>query len=281
MQDCLQLLIKKLRHLQHGLNIEFRNDKFFHNKLINACNEVLACQYACFKPAESLIDLIKNLRSSIIIYSKSHFHEIESEIYFTDRRYHNNRHFENQYSERRPSSRYLKNFFNRFFFNRFPFSRSSYSNRSFENDSEKSLIPYNGEKKKCFVCDKKRCWSTKHIREEKDASRTRLKDRYYDRFNRSNNRDRFDVYFDQRVFQYMMDYIADYERMDSDADDLADEMGAFTVDMNINYNFKSIASTHVYSAYDATFLFSSEKDNILPDYRVIGPDLDQYSYVFY
>ena len=35
--DCLQLLIKELRHLQHGLNPDLCLDKFLYNKLINAC----------------------------------------------------------------------------------------------------------------------------------------------------------------------------------------------------------------------------------------------------
>ena len=34
--DCLQLLIKELRHLQHGLDLDLHIDKFLHNKLINA-----------------------------------------------------------------------------------------------------------------------------------------------------------------------------------------------------------------------------------------------------
>lgn len=41
--DCLQLLIKELRHLQHGLNPDLRTDKFLHNKLINACQELPVC----------------------------------------------------------------------------------------------------------------------------------------------------------------------------------------------------------------------------------------------
>ena len=35
--ECLQILIKDLRHLQHGLDIKLRTDDFLHNKLITAC----------------------------------------------------------------------------------------------------------------------------------------------------------------------------------------------------------------------------------------------------
>lgn len=34
MEEYLQLLIKNLRYLQHGLNIELQSDKFIYNKFI-------------------------------------------------------------------------------------------------------------------------------------------------------------------------------------------------------------------------------------------------------
>ena len=101
MHECFQLLIKELRHLQHDLDEEFRIDKFIHNKLITACQNVSACQYACFKPSDSLTGLINDLQSSITTFNKSHPHQAEnyqSEAYYTDRRY------RNQY-EKRPRSR--------------------------------------------------------------------------------------------------------------------------------------------------------------------------------
>jgi len=39
--NCLQLLIKELRYLQHGLNPDLYTDKFLYNKLINTCQELL------------------------------------------------------------------------------------------------------------------------------------------------------------------------------------------------------------------------------------------------
>ena len=38
--ECLQILIKDLRHLQHGLNVKLQMDDFLHNKLITACQEI-------------------------------------------------------------------------------------------------------------------------------------------------------------------------------------------------------------------------------------------------
>ena len=88
MEECLQLLIKDLRHLQHGLYVELRTDKFIHNKLINICQDIPACQYACFKPADSLAGLINNLRSLIITFQKANPDNIQTQAFFTDWCYH-------------------------------------------------------------------------------------------------------------------------------------------------------------------------------------------------
>jgi hypothetical protein len=123
-EECLQLLIKQLRHLQHGLNPELRSEKFIHNKLINACQNVTACQYACFKLSDSLADLINDLRSSIVTYQKANSaNSTETfEAFFTDRRYH-------------------KNFSSR---------PGNFSPRTNQN---RRYLP----KKKCFVCQKEEC----------------------------------------------------------------------------------------------------------------------------
>ena len=144
--DCLQLLIKELRHLQHGLDPDLRTDKFLHNKLINACQELPACQYACFKPSDSLTGLINNLRSSITTFEKSN--NENPQAFFTNRRYH----------RQHPRSPHR--------------TQSSSSGR------------YASSKKRCFVCHKEGYWSSKHSKEERDESKKKFKDRFSRRFNR-------------------------------------------------------------------------------------------------
>jgi hypothetical protein len=121
-EECLQLLIKQLRHLQHGLDPELRSEKFIHNKLINACQDVSACQYVCFKLSDSLVELINDLRSSIVIYQKANSTIETFETFFIDRRYH-------------------KNFSSR---------PGNFSPRINQN---RRYFP----KKKCFVCQKEGC----------------------------------------------------------------------------------------------------------------------------
>ncbi len=128
-EECLQLLIKQLRHLQHGLDSELRSEKFIHNKLINACQNVSACQYVCFKFSDSLADLINDLRSSIVIYQKANSIIETLKTFFIDRRYHKNFSFRiNNFSSRINQDR---RFQNRRFQNRF--------------------------KRRCFVCQKEEC----------------------------------------------------------------------------------------------------------------------------
>ncbi len=91
-EECLQLLIKQVRHLRHDLNSKLRSKKLIHNKFINACQNVFACQYVCFKLSDSLANLINDLKLSIIIYQKiNSTNFIETfETFFIDKRYHKN-----------------------------------------------------------------------------------------------------------------------------------------------------------------------------------------------
>jgi hypothetical protein len=150
-EDCLQLLIKELRHLQHGLDTDLRTDKFLHNKLINACQDLPACQYACFRPSDSLAGLINDLRSSITTWEKSNTGETSQ--FFTDRRYHHSNRF---HHSQRPS-------------------RSFRNNRSGNKDQKK---------KRCFVCDKEGCWSSNHSKEEREESRKKFRAKFNQRFDK-------------------------------------------------------------------------------------------------
>ncbi len=147
MEECLEKLIDELWHLQHGLDPELRTDRFIHNKLINTCHNLSTYQHACFKPADSLAELINDLCFLIITYTKVN---PTSEAFFTDRQYHKyDRRFEN-----------------------------SHSNQTQPRTSD------NRKTKKCFVCLKEGCWSFKHIKKERDKSRNRFKERFGQQFDR-------------------------------------------------------------------------------------------------
>lgn len=67
-KECLQLLIKNFHHLQYRLDTELRTDKYIHNIFISIGQDILACQYACFKSTDNPARLINNLHSSIITF---------------------------------------------------------------------------------------------------------------------------------------------------------------------------------------------------------------------
>ncbi len=136
MEECLQHFIQDLCHLQHGLDFELRTNKFIYNKLINACQDVPACQYVCFKPADRLASLINDLRSSIIIFQKANSDNTQTQAFFIDRRYHKQYHS----------------------------PLSAYARRDRGDNRGNNQAQIGG--KKCFVCNKEICWSSKYTREE-------------------------------------------------------------------------------------------------------------------
>lgn len=150
MQDCLQILIKDLRHIQHGLDPDFRKDSVFRNKLITACRGVEACRYACYMPSESIPGLINNLKSSIATWDENQ--PKETSQFFTDRRYHS------RTNAQRPQ--YLP--------------RTSQPRPRFSTQ----------DKKKCFICKKEGCWSSNHTKEEQESEKRRFKAQFNQRFDK-------------------------------------------------------------------------------------------------
>ena len=137
MIDYLNILINELRHLQHGLSSELQNELFMQNHFIIVCENVVACRLACYKHSPTLVDQIANLHISIISYEKSH-RSSETENFCTDRRYRGMEKFKLKQSSFR--------------------TQISYQSFRFRSPDRK---------KKCFVCEKKRCWSTNHSNKKK------------------------------------------------------------------------------------------------------------------
>ena len=233
MHDCFQILIKKLRHLQHDLKEKFQSDRFIHNKLITACQEVFACQYACFKSFDSLTDLINDLQSFIVIFSKSHPHQIENYqpdiAYYIDPRYRFRRRLSNDSNQ----------------------SHTSYDRE--KNNSDRAIVSYNSrqydrKKKRCFICNRTDCWSTNHTWKKRDASKTRLKKRFNESFNRSDHQSKKN--WKKRISQYIIEYVIDHENIDSDAE-LIEKMKAFIMKINAINDFKNII-------FSKSFVFISQ-----------------------
>ena len=75
--------------------------------------------------------------------------------------------------------------------------------------------PDENKTKKCFVCDKEGCWSTKHTKDERDEAKRRFKERLGRGFEKG-----------------VAHYIVDYEGVEADSkDSLDDEMEALMFDV--------------------------------------------------
>ncbi len=219
MNECLQLMIKELRHLQHDLESILRIDDFIHNKLVNACQEISACQYACFKPSDSLTELINDLKSSIVIYQKAHFTEFtfSSEFtFFTDRRYHRN--FPSRISQNR-----------------------EYQNRKYQNRKYQDQRNQGRTRKVCFVCQKEECWSTKHTKDEREDAKRKFKNRFVDQMNK-------------RIDQY----IAEYEELDSDENDQNTDSEMIKKIKALMIEFSSSLSSFEKNSNAETFIITFE-----------------------
>lgn len=193
--ECLQLLVTELRFLQPGLDISLRTDLFLHSKLVTACQDIKACEFACFKPSDTLSGLINDLQSSVITWEKTH--PSETAAFFTDRRFH--------HSEPRRDSRFTP----RYRPPRFP-SRFPPPNVSRFNSNRDLRPPF---KKRCFVCKKEGCWSTRHTDEEREASKAKFKDnferrtrQYITKYEGEEGDEQDDDSDDDRINQFIMDY---------------------------------------------------------------------------
>jgi hypothetical protein len=140
-EECLDILIKQLRKIQRGLSPEFRTEGSLRDKIINACNEVEACVYACLKPSPTLEGVCSDLRSSIIAYKRIHESKPSNQAFYTDRKYR---------TGPRPQ-------------NRFDRQNNRHQGKSSNNF-----------KKRCLMCKKEGCWSTKHPEKERKEAMNKL-----------------------------------------------------------------------------------------------------------
>ena len=192
-EDCLRIMVTELRRLQHGLDPDIRTDKTLYNKLILACRDVPACRYACYKPADTVPGLINDLRSSIITNTPQG--NLES----------------HQFHESETEQMFT--------------DRRYHSNRPNRGSSQPA--------KRCFVCKKESCWSTKHTKEEQEESKQRFRASLKPRLGRT---------FDRNPRQYITEFEGEEEDDDSE---LLNEVHEALIAANID-DFDCIEPTEAF-----------------------------------
>ena len=151
LSQCLEVVVDKLQKVHKGLSSNYHADYNLAEQLVNACQGVEACALVLMKPVTTFESVASDLRSAIGIYMRckqevprQHNTEPEQENgqYWVDRRYTGGR-------DRQGRGGFRGGFTGDHS------SRGRYERgRGGGNDGNNT--------KKCFVCGKRGCWSTKH-----------------------------------------------------------------------------------------------------------------------
>lgn len=153
LHEVLQMMLDKLQLCQRALGTDFSGETTLRTAVINACRGAPELEMALFKPATECEALFSDLRSSVETHvnratsQKFLTQNDEDELFYTDRRYR---------------------------FNGRGQPRSNFSYRNNVRNSRNAVRGGNRTqwKKKCFVCNREGCWSTKHTDEERRQARS-------------------------------------------------------------------------------------------------------------
>ncbi|KAF1357346.1 hypothetical protein EJ07DRAFT_128601, partial [Lizonia empirigonia] len=166
--QCLEEVIEKLHKVYLAMaQHNGQNETSLANQLLSACQGVKACTPVLMKPATSFAAVAADLRTAVGIWSRCEENEDrptqftyekpwpanegdKNDVFYTNRRY-------NQNETSRDGPRYGSPRFNNS-----PRPPGRYPPRP-QHD------------KKCFVCGKRGCWSTRHTLDERKESRRRYR----------------------------------------------------------------------------------------------------------
>ena len=189
--DCLQILFDKLQILQRGLTEFYQTDYSLRDQVISACQGVKECEMCLFKPADTFEGVCSELRSSIGTAMRSREIQQFNNYDVNSKNYENNYNLDydvnygNQYDQNWTDRTYRgegRGHGRSTLGHRGASSRgSSRANSSSRGGSYRG--GYQGNRgyqensfqKKCYICNKPGCWSTKHSTEERRQSQNRYR----------------------------------------------------------------------------------------------------------
>jgi len=176
--ECLELLFIHLRLVQQGLSPEYHTENALRDRIINACVGVPECKPALFRTASTLEGVCSDLRSTVGTEIRSR----EAAAYLQDQEQTEAYEYD-QYWVDRTYEGQVKRFPSRT--NQNPRWQQGNSNtparqyqrlgntltRQYQGNGKQPVNPnYDRTNKKCYVCQKQGCWSTKHTEAERKAS---------------------------------------------------------------------------------------------------------------
>ncbi|KAI0996916.1 hypothetical protein K3495_g11267, partial [Podosphaera aphanis] len=147
--ECFEMIVLQLRKVQLGLPDRFRGDLSLRDAMIDAVRDIRECSLACYKPAATFEALCADIRASIA-----------TEEYFKN-------------NASLPASK-----------SSYPLSpehihHQLYTDHRYGGGKMKQKEYYTSSRnsKKCFVCKKEGCWSSKHTPDEKNKAFKAFKER--------------------------------------------------------------------------------------------------------
>ena len=118
-------------------------------------------------------------------------------------------------------------------------SPSAYAQRDCGDNSRKNQAQV--KKKRCFVCNKKVCWSSKHTRKKRETLKNKFKEQFFQGF-------------DKQISQY----IAEHEEVDHESDDNTDSIDDAAEAFMIDFKFLSPSPLDKENSNTDTFITSFE-----------------------
>jgi len=159
--ECLQLLFDKLQKVQRGLTESYQNDNSLRDQVISACRGISECSLALYQPANTFEGVCAQLRSAVGTAVRTQ--ESQSQQFHTETPTHHDdliqyEQYDQNWTDRTYGGRGRGNYRGRDFRGNNNFRRNNLRGNGFKGKSFRGGRPG----KKCYVCDKPSCWSTKH-----------------------------------------------------------------------------------------------------------------------
>ena len=166
--EVLQILFDRLQSIQRGLSVVYQQEVSLRDQIINACRGVEECSMALFRPAATYEGVCSDLRSAIgTAIRNRETRDMHQALSYNDNDEHGHYWTDRTYGGRgRWRGRGNGNFESRGRFGD-PLGNFRRGNSRGQPSSRSHPQP---RKKKCYVCSKPYCWSTKHTPEERRES---------------------------------------------------------------------------------------------------------------
>jgi hypothetical protein len=149
----LELLINKLQKIQRGLSTDYQGDYNLRDQLVSACQGVSACKMVLLKPLATFESVASDLRNAIGIEIRCQNPALRQYYMSNGNGYDEEDTNEQFWVDRKYEGRARH--------------RGQSSNRGGYKGGGRGSGRDGGRDKRCFVCGRTGCWSTKHTAEER------------------------------------------------------------------------------------------------------------------